>query len=83
MPTNTKIKAKTKAISFEEKDFDVLEFLKSQDNASKYLVRLVRADINHMSLESRVEHLVHKILKSQDLNIGNQSELLNEIMGGL
>lgn len=55
-----------KTFSFTIEFKDVYDHLQKQDNASKYIARLVRADMNKQSLEKQIEEIVEKILSRNE-----------------
>jgi translation elongation factor EF-Tu-like GTPase len=55
-----------KQISFTEKDKDALEHLMRQDNASRYVIRLIRQDMERQDpLRETIEGIVREILEKQ------------------
>jgi nitrate/TMAO reductase-like tetraheme cytochrome c subunit len=66
----------TKGISFTEKNLDVFKYLKNQGNASKYVIELIRKDmqgerekepeINEMLLKRMIREEVTKCIDAYD-----------------
>lgn len=59
------------SVSFKQNYIDVYEFLKTKDNVSHYLCKLVEADMkkeqNSCSLDSKVEEILHRLLQNSNL----------------
>lgn len=69
------------SISFKEKDLRLYEYLKSQDNASAYVVKLIRDDTEKkgkVDFEEKVAEVVKKILRNSNCLNHIEINYLNE-----
>jgi hypothetical protein len=62
---------------------DVFEYLARQDNASAYVARLVRGDMNSNTFDERIRRIVEEILKSKNLKADTSTDntLESSILG--
>ncbi|WP_288585992.1 MULTISPECIES: hypothetical protein [Lysinibacillus] len=58
------------SISFKQNSIHLYEFIKTKENISSYLCKLIEADMNgehsSLDLESQVEQIMHKLLQNQE-----------------
>ena len=76
------------SISFKQNSLHLYEYLKTKDNISSYLCKLIEADMynqqNAPDLEAKVEEIVYKLLQSKNflenipLKIDDVDEKLSE-----
>jgi len=62
---------KQKTICFLDKDKDVYAHLMQQDNASRYIAKLIRRDMETPNLEALISQIVDKKLESKRSNISS------------
>ncbi|MEK4221503.1 hypothetical protein N1I86_05435 [Bacillus sp. FSL W8-0116] len=59
------------SISFKQNSLHLYEYLKTKDNISSYLCKLIEADMynqqNSSDLEAKVEEIVYKLLQNKNL----------------
>ena len=63
-------------ISFSDEFLDVYQFLKKQSNMSNYACRALRLIIDGDDLETRVKHIVSKLLSERGDTTGNHLDEL-------
>jgi len=58
------------SISFKQNSVHIYEFIKSKENISSYLCKLIEADMNSehspLDLKSQVEQIMYKLLQNQE-----------------
>ncbi|MFJ8458186.1 hypothetical protein ACIQ57_03540 [Lysinibacillus xylanilyticus] len=58
------------SISFKQNSVHIYEFIKTKENISSYLCKLIEADMNSellpLDLESQVEQIMYKLLQNQE-----------------
>jgi hypothetical protein len=60
-----------KTFSFTTENKDVYDWLQNQDNASAYIARIVRADMQKEDLESKVKKIVDEYMDQKGPQEGN------------
>lgn len=68
-----------KSISFRSGDKDVFNFLKNKENASQYIIRLIRYD---MTNKSKKEDIIREIVK-QELRLNNSNTNVDLLVGNM
>lgn len=66
MGKESRVNRINKTISFTEEHFDVLEFLKEQGNASKYIIDLIREDMTEKK-GTKIDEVLHKLDKIEGI----------------
>lgn len=66
MGKESRVNRVNKTISFTEEHFDVLEFLKGQGNASKYIIDLIRDDMQEKR-GTKIDEVLLKLDKIEDI----------------
>ncbi|WP_096552165.1 hypothetical protein [Ureibacillus thermosphaericus] len=71
------------SISFKQNALHLYEYLKTKDNISSYLCKLIEADMynqqNAPDLEAKVEEIVYKLLQNKNL-LANVSLKTNDVV---
>jgi polyhydroxyalkanoate synthesis regulator phasin len=77
-------KRAVKQINFTENDQDVLDHLMKQDNASRYVIRLIRQDMEQRELSrENIKQLIREILEENNQNEDNKKldlDTLNDLI---
>lgn len=65
---------KIKGISYTEKDLDVIRHIEKQQNQSRYILNLVRQDMERKDLENIIAKKIEEYLDKIELNKSDNSK---------